>query len=191
MKINKVTIHVTASDGTLESIRRAHIAQGWSDIGYHWLVDKKGNIFAGRPESKTGAHVGGHNTGNIGISCITRGSDTESDAPYGKYLTAAQMVSLETITADVLYRHNLSIDAVYGHNDFPGVAKACPCFKVRKSSHFKNNVQKILDELKANNGVLSEEQVPEMADAVDGIDGEPETDELQAHGATKEGSEGK
>lgn len=147
-KITKVTIHVTATpkETTVEQIRKAHKSQGWSDIGYHWLVDYMGNIHEGRDEEFVGAHVGGYNTNNIGISGITRGSDSESNAPYGKFFTTEQMRGLEEITADVLFRHNLEVSNVYGHNDFTN-AKACPCFKVRGESGkvFRENVQRLLD----------------------------------------------
>ena len=84
MKINKTTIHITASnpDATIADIRRIHKANGWSDIGYHWLVDKYGVIHKGRDESLTGAHVGGHNSGNIGISYIARGANYISRKKY-------------------------------------------------------------------------------------------------------------
>lgn len=170
-KITKVTVHITASNpkATVEDIRRMHKAQGWSDIGYHWLVDSQGIVFAGRPENKTGAHVAGHNTGNIGISYIARGADNESNAPYGKFITPAQARALESKVADILYRYDLTTDDIYGHNDFnPG--KACPCFKVRNSVEFLQNVQECLNELKGGAG--GKKSDPEMAVAVDGVDAE-------------------
>lgn len=176
-KVTKVTIHITASsdNATVEQIRAQHMDQGWSDIGYHWIVDRQGIVHAGRPESKTGAHVGGYNTGNIGISYIARGKDTDSNAPYGKYMTPAQKHGLEAKTADVLYRHNLTVKDIYGHNDFPGVAKACPCFKVRKSKEFLDAVQAELDELKYGGAGGKKPAEPEMAEAVDGEDAEVDT----------------
>lgn len=182
MRVHTVTIHITACEGTVDSIRRAHKAQGWSDIGYHWIVDKHGNIFPGRPESKTGAHVGGHNSGNIGISYISRGNDTDSNAPYGKYMTTAQKAGVERITAEVLSRHNLTVKALKGHNEFPGVAKACPCFKVKTAAEFLNNIQTYMGLLKNN----KTQEAPEMAEAVEGTDSEPLSDELQAHGAGRD-----
>ena len=50
------------------AIRRWHIEdRGWSDIGYHWVIDRDGTLVRGRPETVVGAHTQGHNTGSIGI----------------------------------------------------------------------------------------------------------------------------
>lgn len=138
-KINRVTIHITAtpSTTTVEQIRKAHKSQGWKDVGYHWLVDSKGVIHKGRDEKLVGSHVGGYNKNNIGISYIARGSDTDSNAkPYNKYMTEAQRIGLIKITAEVLHRYGLTTKELYGHNDFTKL-KACPCFKVRGSDFAK------------------------------------------------------
>lgn len=181
-KITKVTVHITASNpnATVEDIRRMHKARGFSDIGYHWLIDRNGNVHAGRPENKTGAHVSGHNTGNIGIAYISRGADNEPNSAYGKFMTKAQRISLEKKVADILFRYDLSTNDIYGHNDF-NQGKACPCFKVRKSKIFLANVQRLLDELKGN--TEAQEVKPfaaEMAEAVDGIDAEADGEPMSA-----------
>jgi hypothetical protein len=44
--------------------------RGWNDIAYHFLVDRGGNIYQGRPETVIGSHVGGANTGNIGVCLL-------------------------------------------------------------------------------------------------------------------------
>ena len=43
---------------------------GWPDIGYHFCVGQDGRVYQARPEHLIGAHVGNHNTGNIGIALI-------------------------------------------------------------------------------------------------------------------------
>ncbi len=56
----KAVIHHTATAKTtsVECIRRYHMEErGWNDIGYHYLIDWKGNIFKGRPLSMKGAHA--------------------------------------------------------------------------------------------------------------------------------------
>ena len=51
---------------SVETIRQWHKARGWSDIGYHYVVHLDGKVEEGRPISKIGAHVKGHNTGSVG-----------------------------------------------------------------------------------------------------------------------------
>jgi len=43
---------------------------GWSDIGYNFLVRDDGTIYEGRGWAAVGAHVAGHNTENIGVCLI-------------------------------------------------------------------------------------------------------------------------
>lgn len=174
-KITKVTVHITASnpDSTPADIEAMHKANGWSQCGYHFLVDKKGVIFPMRPENLTGAHVGGHNSGNIGISYISRGSDTDSKAEFGKYMTGEQREGIILITAQVCKKYDLDpYKAVFGHNEFPRVGKACPCFDVSDSKDdFLDKVKAKMDELPDD---IKTGVNPEMAESVDGEDAEGE-----------------
>lgn len=178
-KINKLTVHITASNdnATVEDIRKIHKANGWSDIGYHWLVDRKGNILQGRPENLTGAHVAGHNTGNIGISYIARGSDNDSDGITGEYMTPEQYEGLCQIVATICVKYDLAITDIYGHNEFPNVYKACPCFKVKKATKFLDRIKELMSNIPKNI-----DDIPEQAESVDGIDADG--DEL-AHKAIR------
>ena len=47
--------------------QRFHMGKGWTDIGYHFCMDDLGRFYRLRPDWALGAHVGGWNTGNIGI----------------------------------------------------------------------------------------------------------------------------
>ena len=72
-KINKIIIHHSASlmkTTTFEDVKRWHLERGFSDIGYHWVIDRNGELWKGRPESKIGAHCKGHNRDSIGICVI-------------------------------------------------------------------------------------------------------------------------
>ncbi|MCW2665722.1 MAG: repeat protein, partial [Frankiales bacterium] len=88
-----VTLHHTASSssygpedvpGLLRGFYAYHVkSNGWSDIGYNFLVDRFGTIWEGRyggtTRSVIGAHAGGFNTGTAGISMIgTYGTDQPS-----------------------------------------------------------------------------------------------------------------
>lgn len=72
-QINKIVLHHSASPmetTTFEDIKRWHIERGFKDIGYHWVIDKNGELWKGRPESKIGAHCKGHNRDSIGVCLI-------------------------------------------------------------------------------------------------------------------------
>jgi len=124
MTIQKLIIHCADTpehmDIGAEEIRRWHVeGNGWSDIGYHYVIRRCGLIETGRDESTPGAHVRGHNTGSIGI-CMVGGKG-------GCNFTAAQWVALGPLVCDVLERHELGTDDVYGHRDFDD-GKTCPTF---------------------------------------------------------------
>lgn len=46
-----------------------HLDLGWGGCGYHFLVADDGTIIGLRPTELQGAHVGGHNGGNLGVIC--------------------------------------------------------------------------------------------------------------------------
>ncbi len=67
-KPNKIVLHnADASKCSVEDIHRWHLNNGWTGIGYHFLVRKDGTIYRGRPENTIGAHVSGQNTNTLGI----------------------------------------------------------------------------------------------------------------------------
>ncbi|MHC4944624.1 MAG: N-acetylmuramoyl-L-alanine amidase [Planctomycetota bacterium] len=46
--------------------------KGWADIGYHFIIDRAGRVWEGRPISYQGAHAGNSekNRGNIGVCLL-------------------------------------------------------------------------------------------------------------------------
>ncbi len=109
-------------------IRRWHVQQrGWRDIGYHWVIDRDGNVAPGRPENEIGAHVEGRNSGTIGI-CLLGGYGAKADDPFEKNFTAAQAATARRLIAEIKCR--TAIQKVLGHNDY--AAKACPGFRVEE-----------------------------------------------------------
>jgi len=70
-KTSRIVIHHSASaDVSAAEIYRWHLANGWSGIGYHYLIRKNGQIELGRPAETIGAHTQGYNEDSIGI-CLT------------------------------------------------------------------------------------------------------------------------
>lgn len=126
-KINWLVIHTAATrpsmDIGVKEIRQWHKAKGWSDIGYHYVIRRDGKIEKGRPESRVGAHVAGHNSDSIGICLV--GGVNENLVPENNY-TDAQWKSLENLLHKLAQKYPEA--NVRGHRDFPNVHKACPCF---------------------------------------------------------------
>lgn len=58
--------HADASQCTVYDVHRWHLNQGWAGIGYHYFVDKQGNVYRGRPDT-IGAHCLNYNDRSIGI----------------------------------------------------------------------------------------------------------------------------
>lgn len=139
--INEIVVHCTAtrpkwwegrsSEEKVREVRQWHLDRGFNDIGYHWLIDRDGTIVKGRDESKTGAHVKGHNANTIGIS-LFGGHGSSSDDQFSDNYTPAQETALRQLIAEIEMRYN--IQKISGHNEYS--TKACPGFRV---SEFLNN----------------------------------------------------
>lgn len=135
-KMNKIIVHCSATkpsqDFSVNDIRSWHKAQGWSDVGYHYIVRLDGAIEKGRPLEVAGAHVRGHNADSIGV-CYIGGVD-ESGKPADTR-TEAQKKALDVLLTD-LSIHFLA--PVSGHNDYTN-AKACPSFKAKDEYSYIND----------------------------------------------------
>lgn len=128
--IREIIIHCTATpegrDYTIEQCRADHKKQGWSDVGYHYLIYRDGSIHTGRDVDIIGAHCVGHNTYSIGI-CYVGGMSRHFDKPKDTR-TLAQKASLLNLLADL---HKLYPQAkIYGHRDFEP-KKDCPSFDAK------------------------------------------------------------
>ncbi|MFV2172468.1 N-acetylmuramoyl-L-alanine amidase [Actinomadura sp. LOL_016] len=66
---------------TPRQIQNFHMdGNGWSDVGYNFLVDTGGRVYEGRGWLVVGAHATGHNTSGIGVCFIGRDGDATDAA---------------------------------------------------------------------------------------------------------------
>ena len=156
--IQKLVVHHTAGrnndpdpEATVRAIYQYHaVTRGWGDIGYNFLIDESGRIYEGRyarayasTENPTGedvsgngvtaAHVGGYNSGTVGVALL--GTLTDVDA------TPAAQDALERLLAWKAERHGIdpretgvytnpvtgttkSVANISGHRDW--AATECP-----------------------------------------------------------------
>jgi N-acetylmuramoyl-L-alanine amidase len=138
-EIDEIIIHCTATRPNwmhnattrqkVDEVRRWHKQdRGWSDIGYHYLIDRDGTVSLGRPIERTGAHTVGHNKGTVAIS-LFGGFDSAASDKFSDNFTIAQRQSLEQLVRDLKTDHP-TIKKVSGHNDY--AQKACPGFRVNE-----------------------------------------------------------
>lgn len=119
--ISKVTIHhegwnaVNFSDESttadrIEKIRKYHTGEKrWGDIGYHYIVDRAGRVWEGRPIQYQGAHVSQNNEHNAGILVL---GNFEKQSP-----SSAQLKSLYSTVAALTKQHRIKTALVRSHRE--------------------------------------------------------------------------
>jgi N-acetylmuramoyl-L-alanine amidase len=129
-EINKIIIHCTATpegrNVSVGEIRRWHLARGWSDIGYHFVIGLDGTVYPGCSVWIAGAHTKGHNHDSIGIAYV--GGVSADDINLARDTrTEEQYAAMQNLVNTLA---NIWDVTVHGHNEF--AAKACPSFDVSK-----------------------------------------------------------
>ena len=103
----------------LELIRNGHRGKGWSDIGYHYIVDRSGVVWQGRDVTRwQGAHVKFRNENNIGVMCL---GNFMLQAP-----SPAQVASLNRTVAQLRAYYKIPASAVKTHQEWQGAQTLCP-----------------------------------------------------------------
>jgi len=138
-EINEIIVHCTATPPgfmagatpaqRLDEVRRWHVEDnGWSDIGYNYLIDRGGQLLNGRPISKAGAHVKGHNSDTVGIS-LFGGKGGTKDQAFEDNFTPEQGETLRKLIGRLQNEYGPDLK-ISGHQEYAN--KACPCFDVRR-----------------------------------------------------------
>ena len=118
----------TKNDLPLE-VRNA-VGNGWSDIGYHYVIRRNGSLEIGRDLEKNGAHCKGHNKNTIGICLI--GGVNDKGTPQDNF-TPNQYDTLESLLENLVFREYVEGGAyIKGHNELCDGKKACPSFNVQE-----------------------------------------------------------
>lgn len=128
--IKEIIVHCTATpegrDFSVEQIRQCHLARGFSDVGYHYVIYRDGSLHIGRPEAISGAHCYGHNAISIGVCYVGGTTDNVNVAKDTR--TPAQKCALIDLLKALKKRYPGA--KIYGHRDF--AAKECPSFDATK-----------------------------------------------------------
>lgn len=133
--LDRIILHCSATpegrDIDAATIKRWHVNNnGWSDIGYHYVITLDGTVEQGRPLDKPGAHVKGHNLTTVGV-CYVGGM---RDGEPADTMTELQEIAFIELVYSL--RKLFGWLPVSGHNEFSN--KACPSFNVQKKYGFLN-----------------------------------------------------
>lgn len=128
--IKEIIVHCSATpegkDFTVDDIRKWHLARGFKDIGYHYVIYRDGSVHKGREESVIGAHCTGHNSYSIGV-CYIGGVAKDGKTPKDTR-TEAQKESLVKLLQELKARYPKA--TIHGHREYAN--KACPSFDAKK-----------------------------------------------------------
>ena len=117
-KISKIYVHHSALpiDKSLSEIRKLHLARGFEDVGYHFIIDGKGEILQGRPIEEMGAHVKRDNVESVGI-CVC--GNFEEEQPL-----LSQIDALGKLISSLCQRFGKL--QILGHRDYSESDTLCP-----------------------------------------------------------------
>ena len=126
--IKKLIVHCSATpefkDFDVEDIREWHVkGNGWSDVGYHYIITLDGIVQEGRPVEKKELIVLGIIKDSIGV-CYIGGMDKDMNE-WKDTRTQNQIDSLYTLLQELKMEYPEA--KVYGHRDFTD-KKPCPSF---------------------------------------------------------------
>lgn len=118
--------------GVVRSYWDYHVnTNGWSDIGYNWLVDPNGVIYEGRGDSVQGAHFSCMNSGTMGVCVI---GDFETATPTYESITAlddliaweATDKEIDVLVTSYHEASELYLYGISGHKDANSSTQGCP-----------------------------------------------------------------
>lgn len=135
-RIEHIIWHCSATPNgepfTAADIQRWHKQNGWSGIGYHFVIGTKGELWSGREIKynyfQSGAHTRGKNSNSLGV-CVIGGTDQNGKATYdpqGRWLSKEQLMTIGVVER---FTKALAPQAKHsGHRDW--ARKDCPCFDI-------------------------------------------------------------
>jgi N-acetylmuramoyl-L-alanine amidase len=118
--IRKIVVHHSASPPvSMEKIDEWHKERGFSEVGYHYVIQAGGLVRLGRKVAQIGAHCKGHNSDSIGV-CVVGSFEDGTPVP------GSQWVALVSVVSDLMRQYGLSVRDVYGHKELGNTL--CPGF---------------------------------------------------------------
>lgn len=99
----------------MRELEQGHLNNGWSTIGYSYVLFPTGRLYVGRGFRGLPAAQGGHNTGTVAIACV---GNYDLQGP-------TRRLRLRLVSAAVNLRLR-GVRTVGGHQQAPGQSTGCP-----------------------------------------------------------------
>jgi hypothetical protein len=123
--IERITIHHTGAEITdntaaiarLRQHQNWHMSHGWPDLAYHFMVDRNGNVYEGRPVDAVGDTFTDYDpTGHL-LVCFEGHFDTQDPSP-------AQLAAMGRLVAWAIQTYSVRATEIAGHRDWADTT--CP-----------------------------------------------------------------
>lgn len=136
--------HTAAHDGnrdtTAAEINQWHLDNGWTGIGYHYVVRQGGTIETGRDIGDQGAHVEGLNPKSLGI-CFSGHGDEAA-------FTRNQMNAGLELTRRLMRRYAIKPQCVIGHREVNDLIDAGVIAETYRTTKTCPGIQIDMDEVR-------------------------------------------
>lgn len=120
----------------VRAIQRYHQDQGWPDIAYHFIVDRHGNVYKGRPVwARPDTFTDYDPQGHLTVMCL---GDFNQQSIH-----AAQVASLRDLLVWAKRKFDVPARRIRGHRDY--AATACPgadLYQLIESGELRRSVRR-------------------------------------------------
>jgi len=130
-----IVLHHTVGNINIRQTHDIHLRRGMRGVAYHFLIDRQGVVWQGRPLNMAGGHVRGNlNNTTIGVAWVGNFENEQ--------LTPAARAAGEKLIRDILRTHP-DVRWIHGHRDLrtridsSQSATACPGRNF-PTQHFRN-----------------------------------------------------
>lgn len=128
MPWQKIVIHHSASPASdkkgvlidVKVIRKWHLARGWHDIGYHFVVLLDGRVEYGRPLNERGAHCAAGNRNAYALGICLVGDFTKNVTPDRQLMGAIGLIK------GLQKEYGMTSKDIELHREVPGAYTLCP-----------------------------------------------------------------
>ena len=126
MKPTYIILHHSAnSNSTFDNVDSYHKSKGWKSIGYHYFIEKSGEVKQGRQDTTIGAHCKADDMNYKSIGICLAGNLLE------ELWTSAQLEALENLLFRLEKRYDIDrISNVLAHQEVKGAKTSCPGYLI-------------------------------------------------------------